>query len=155
MLSAAILLACACSRPDGSIREGSRVRLHYTLSVDGAVRETSRGREPLEYLAGSKDVIAGLDEALRGVRAGEEKTVIIPPEKAYGPVKSDEIESVPLASLAGMGKIEPGVSIHGLRHGRPASGKVKEVSLGRAVLDFNHELAGKTLTFTVSVVSVD
>lgn len=154
-LAAFALFLSSCSRPDGSIRDGSRVRVHYTLSVDGRQRETSLAGEPLAYVAGSRDVIAGLDEALRGARAGEEKTVVIPPEKAYGAVRADKLDTVPLESLAGMGRIAPGVLIHGMRDGGAASAKVREVSGGKAVLDFNHELAGKTLTFAVRVVSVD
>lgn len=151
----AALSFCACARGDGSVREGSLVKIHYTLIVDGAVRETSEGRRPLEYRAGSKDIVIGLDEALRGARVAEEKTIVIPAEKGYGPAKADEIEEVSLESLAGLGKIEPGLSIQGLRHGRPASARVRAVEGGKVTLDFNHELAGKTLTFKIRVVSVD
>ena len=47
-------------------------------------------------IVGEGAVIKGLDEALEGMKKGEEKTITIPPEKAYGPRNPEFIRIVPL-----------------------------------------------------------
>jgi FKBP-type peptidyl-prolyl cis-trans isomerase 2 len=51
------------------IRNGSSVKMHYTLTVEGAVVDSSQGQEPLAFVMGSGQIISGLEEALEGLEA--------------------------------------------------------------------------------------
>lgn len=149
------LVAAACSRSD-AVREGAKVALDFTLSVDGKVVDaTSRG-ETLRFRVGSGEVLAGLEEKLAGLKAGEERLIVLPPEKGYGLVDPARVQKLPLSAFKGLNApLKPGLSVSGLSQGRAATGKVVAVSKTEATLDFNHPLAGKTLEFRVKVLSVE
>ena len=64
---------------------GHKVRVHYTGRLaDGSEFDSSRNREPLEFVLGSGMVIAGFDEGVTGLEVGESKTIEIPAKDAYG-----------------------------------------------------------------------
>ena len=60
------------------------MKVEYIAKVDGKVVDKSEGNGPLEFTAGAGELIQGFDEAVIGMKLGEEKTVTVPPEKAYG-----------------------------------------------------------------------
>ncbi len=102
----------------------------------------------LPVIVGEGQVIKGLDEALEGVKVGEEKTVEIPPEKAYGKRNPELIKIVPLKKFKEQNMTPiPGMQLE--IDGRTA--KVQTVAGGRVRVDFNHELAGRTLFFEIKI----
>lgn len=151
------LLSAACARrPEGVVVPGSRVTAHYALSVDGKEVDTSEGpgREAVAFTQGRGQVIPGLDAGVLGMREGEERRLTLPPERAYGRPDPSAVEEIPLEALAGIGPLKPGMTVHGARGGKAASGRVVRLGPKNAVLDFNHPLAGKTLDLRVRVLSV-
>ena len=67
------------------VSKGSVVRVEYIAKLaDGTVVDKSEGNGPLEFTAGEGEMIQGFDEAVIGMKIGQEKTVTVPPEKAYG-----------------------------------------------------------------------
>ena len=67
------------------VKQGDTVKVHYTGKLkDGTRFDSSEGRDPLEFQAGTGQVIKGFDEALLGMAPGEKKIVDIPVEEAYG-----------------------------------------------------------------------
>ena len=71
------------------VSKGSVVKVEYIAKVDGKVVDKSEGNWPLEFTAGAGELIEGFDEAVIGMKLGQEKTVTVPPEKAYGTGKAD------------------------------------------------------------------
>lgn len=66
-------------------QSGNTVKVHYTGRLaDGSVFDSSRGREPLEFVLGSGMVIIGFDQGVTGLAIGETKTIEIPARDAYG-----------------------------------------------------------------------
>jgi len=105
---------------------------------------------PLPVLVGEGQVIAGLDEALAEMKVGDEKKVEIPPEKAYGSRDESLVRLVPLKVFKKQ-KITPFPGMPVELDGQRA--RVQTVAGGRVRVDFNNELAGKTLEFEVKVAS--
>ena len=107
----------------------------------------------LTFTVGSGQMIPGFDAAVVGMKVGDEKTVSLPPAQAYGEKNNQAILSIPL------NQIEMGNS-SGLRVGETVSspttgtGRVIEISNGVARVDFNRELAGETLIFTIRMVDI-
>ena len=68
-------------------KAGDNVQIHYTGTLDdGSTFDSSEGREPLAFTLGSGQVIKGFDDGVTGMSVGEEKTIHIPCEDAYGPI---------------------------------------------------------------------
>jgi FKBP-type peptidyl-prolyl cis-trans isomerase 2 len=99
-------------------------------------------------VVGEGQVIKGLDEALEGMKVGEEKTIEIPPEKAYGKRSQEMVRIVPLKKFKEQ-KITPIPGMPIEIDGRMA--RIQTVAGGRVRVDFNHDLAGRPLTFEVKV----
>lgn len=138
------------------ITNGSTVSIEYTLTVDGQVVDTSDNRGPLTYKQGSGQIIPGLEKQLTGLKAGEEKSVVVPPAEAYGEIDPGAVQKVPLTTLPKDLKLEPGMALAMQGNdGQQFPVTVKEVDGEQVTLDLNHPLAGKTLQFQVKVVKVE
>lgn len=133
------------------------VAIAYTLKDDeGKVLDSSEGHEPLTYLHGGDNLVAGLEKALEGKAAGDKLQVKLTPEEAYGSRDEALIRKVPLRKLQADGKTKVGVG------GRyrvntpegPRSVLVTAVQGDYVTVDANHPLAGMTLHFDVEVISV-
>jgi len=136
--------------------KGDKVKIHYkgTLS-DGEVFDSSEGREPLEFVVGSGQVIVGFDEAVTGMEVGEKKSVLIPVHKAYGEKKDELVMSVPTAHVPPDLEVEIGMMLEmGGAQGEVIRVKVVDITDEEVVLDANPPLAGKDLNFEIELVSV-
>src|SRR5690606_4221947 len=134
------------------IEAGKTVKFEYTLSLDdGSVIQTSRGQEPFEYEHGQSQILPALEQALSGLEEGDEKQVVLSPEQAYGPVNPEAFHEVPIEKVPENARA-PGAELRAADYNGPI--RVHEVKSDTIVLDFNHPLAGKALTFDVRIVSV-
>lgn len=137
------------------IEENKVVSLNYTVKDDaGQVIDTSEGSEPLTYLHGHKNIIAGLESALTGKATGEEFDVTVQPEEAYGDYKEEMVQVVPLSAFEGVEKVEPGMVFTAQTQGGPLQLTVTGVEGDDITVDPNHPLAGKVLHFNGSVEEV-
>jgi peptidylprolyl isomerase len=135
---------------------GTTVRFHYTGSLaDGTVFDSSIERDPLQVTLGEGQVIPGVDQALTGMAPGDDKTVTLPAEQAYGPHRDELIHEVGRERLSPEMKVDVGDRLEGT----DGSGKrlhltVVEVSDAAVKLDANHPLAGEDLTFDLKLVEI-
>ena len=105
--------------------------------------------EPLLVIIGEHRVVEGLEEELKKMNVGEEKTLEIPPEKAYGKRDPSKVKLLPLREFTKKGivpKVGEVVEINGML------ATIRSVTGGRVIVDFNHPLAGKTLVYEVKVI---
>ena len=77
---AGIFLLAGCIGQTG-IKKGDNISLDYTLTVDGQVVDSSVGKQPLEFVVGSGQVIPGFDKGVLGMNVGQEKTFSVSPEE--------------------------------------------------------------------------
>ena len=138
------------------IEAGSTVGIEYTLTLeDGTKADSNVGGEVLRVQQGSGQIIPGLDKELIGMSVGESKQVTVAPDQAYGQVDAAAFTEVPVSELPEDGR-EPGTVLMT----RDAQGstrrlRVHKVEGEQATLDFNHPLAGKTLTFDVTIREIE
>ncbi|MBW6470906.1 MAG: peptidylprolyl isomerase [Methanosarcinaceae archaeon] len=137
---------------DEIVKEGDYVKVDYIGELEaGTVFDTSIGREPLGFTVGAGQMIAGFDNGVVGMAVGEEKTLTLPPKEAYGEYSEERIQTVSLEELKSVG-ISPAV---GDKLGTPQGVvNVIDVTDTEVKIDYNHELAGKTLIFKVTLVSI-
>jgi FKBP-type peptidyl-prolyl cis-trans isomerase SlyD len=138
------------------IQNGSTVSIEYTLKDEaGKVIDSNAGRDPLVYTQGTRQIIPGLETALDGMRAGEEKKVSVPPGDAYGDVDPDAMAEVPKEMIPPAAHSVGTELIAQTQGGGRRVVRVKEVREQTIVIDLNHPLAGKTLHFDVKVLAVE
>ena len=139
-----------------AVESGSTVQVHYKGTLkDGEIFDSSEGRQPLEFVVGSGQVINGFDKAVRDMNVGEKKTVNIPVEEAYGERTQDALVSIPRTDFPA--DIEPEVGMElqmSDDQGHVFPVIVAEVADESVILDANHPLAGHDLTFDITLVDV-
>nr|WP_319385434.1 peptidylprolyl isomerase [uncultured Roseibium sp.] len=137
-------------------KAGDTVQLHYKGTLDdGSIFDSSEGREPLEFTVGSGQIIPGLDKAIPGMKIGDEKTVRVEAEEAYGAVNPEARQTVPRAHIPPSVPLEKGLQLQAQTEtGQTMAVTVVEFSEEEVVLDANHPLAGKALTFEITLAAI-
>ncbi len=137
------------------IEPGKKVSVEYTVFLtDGTQIDTNVGEAPLELVMGSHQVFPALEDALLGLKPGDEKQVHLKPEQAYGPIVQEAFKEVDLEVIpdafryvgAVLGIQDPAGGVFPIR--------VHQIKENRAILDFNHPLAGQTLRFEMKVIAI-
>ncbi len=125
--------------------------IHYTLRDNsGTVLDTSDGRDPLYYLHGAGNLIAGMEEGLEGKTQGDKFELKISPDKGYGEKDPTMTQKVPRSAF-GDQEVKKGMKFS---TDRGAVVTVTEVGLDAITVDANHPLAGVELNFNVEVMEV-
>ena len=139
-----------------SIKNGDTIRAHYTGTLaDGTEFDSSRGRDPLEFVMGKQMLIAGFEQALLGRAAGDKLRVTIPPLEAYGEIDQELLFEVPLAEVPAHITPEKGLQLSLSSPEGEMEVRIVHVDDQKLVLDGNHPLAGQELTFEIEIVSVN
>jgi peptidylprolyl isomerase len=135
---------------------GDTVLFHYTGSLrDGTVFDSSSGRDPLRVTLGSGQVIRGVDDALIGMAPGQEKSVTIAADEAYGPHRPELLHEVQRAAIPPEVNLEVGQQLEGRdTGGQSLRLTVVEVADNMVTLDANHPLAGQDLRFDLQLVEI-
>ena len=138
-------------------KAGDTVAIHYTGTLpDGATFDSSEGREPLEFVVGSGQIIPGLDVALPGMVVGDKKTVEIECTDAYGPVNAEMRQEIPREGIPPEIPLEIGTQLQmQTPDGQQMPVIVVAVDDATVTLDANHPLAGKDLTFAIELMRID
>ncbi|MDD2251902.1 MAG: peptidylprolyl isomerase [Dehalococcoidales bacterium] len=137
-------------------QNGETVKVHYTgMFSDGQVFDSSINREPLEFTIGEGSVIPGFDSAIVGMKVGENKTITIPCAEAYGERNDNAIATIDRSQLPE--GLEPSIGQQ-LSASRPdgtgAIVTITKVEENTITVDGNHPLAGKDLTFDLTLVGI-
>jgi len=135
---------------------GDTVRVHYTGTLeDGTQFDSSRGAEPMEFAMGQGQLIAGFENAVAGLSAGESCKVTLAPEDAYGESNEEMIRGVPRELMPEGVELTPGMVLQGQANdGQVDNFTVVSFTDEMVTLDANHPLAGKALTFEIELVEI-
>jgi len=140
-----------------SITKDTVVSFHYRLRNESNEElESSHGGDPMAYLHGHNNIIAGLESAIEGHDVGDVFSATIAPEDGYGLRQEDAVQRVPLKHLMGTKKelqrLKAGdvVSINTDNGARQVI--VLKAGKFNIDVDTNHPLAGKTLSFDIEVI---
>lgn len=144
---------------DKVVKKGDKVKVEYTGTLDdGTVFDSTEkhGGKPLEYEAGSAQLIKGFDNAVIGMKVGEEKEVHLKAEEAYGGPKPELMKKIPREQLPKEPEPKEGMFLGvGLPNGQQVPAKITAVDEKEITIDLNHPLAGKALTFKIKVVGIN
>lgn len=139
------------------IQPGSSVVIKYTLAIEnGAIIESTDGSDPLRFSIGDGTLIEGLEAVVRMMRPGERQCVSLVPQEAFGFADETSVHLLPRERFPADLPLEPGLIIgFTTPAGDEVPGKIMDIVGANVVVDFNHPLAGHTVTFDVELVAVD
>ena len=136
-----------------TVTENSNVKVHYTGRLeDNTIFDSSENKEPLSVELGKGVLIPGFEKGLQGLSVGEKRTVTIPAEEAYGPVRAEMIQEVEKKFVPETVEVGQQLTAQGPQGQMVVV--VTEVKEESVVLDANHPLAGKALIFDLEVVEI-
>jgi FKBP-type peptidyl-prolyl cis-trans isomerase SlyD len=136
------------------IEKDCAVAFEFTMSDEtGTVLDTSKGKYPYEYLHGYGQVVPGLEQALQGHTTGDTFTVTVSPEQAYGLRDEKHLSILPRIDFSN-DELVVGNQVYILTKTGPRMTTVLKFDEEKVILDANHELAGKTLTYNIKILGV-
>ena len=132
------------------IENNKVARVHYTgtLPDTGEIFDSSEGRRAY-ILVGHRQMIPGFERELMGASVGDKVEFTLSANDAYGEHNPDAIQKVPTDMF---GDITPEIGMTLMSDMGPF--RVTEIGEDVVTVDFNHALAGKSLTFNVEVVEI-
>ncbi len=139
------------------VEDGNDISIEYTLTTkEGEVINNNVGGEAFTYRQGVKNLecMDGVQKRLAGHAVGDRLSLTLPPEEACGPVDPNAVMELELEIVPEKSR-QPGkqVKVRG-PHGVELVAVVKQIKEKTAVLDINHQLAGKTLHFDVKILAI-
>jgi peptidylprolyl isomerase len=145
-------------------KQGDRVRVNYTGKLaDGTVFDSSDcvddgcgcASGPLEFTIGAGEVIPGFDAAVLGMSIGESRNVVIPVKEAYGERLEEMVAEIPKSDLPEGLVPELGAHLEVAHEsGQVFQVLITDVTDSHITIDANHPLAGRELTFDISLVEI-
>lgn len=138
------------------IKEGNKISILFEAKLEtGEVVLKTEDEKPLELTLGEGTIPKTIEDNLLNMKVGESKTITLQPVEAFGLKIDDLVIDLPKEGFTSDCDLEIGskVSINS-PEGKNFIGIVKEIKEDKITVDFNHPLAGKSLIFTVTVVSI-
>ena len=139
-----------------SISDNQVVSIHYELrNVDnGEILDSNINAAPLSFIVGKGQIIPGLEEKIKDLKVGEKADIKVAAVDAYGVYDDNAVQTLPKEQFAGIELVE-GMSLYGTgEHGETVQVVVKSFNDAEVTIDYNHPMAGRTLMFTVSILSL-
>lgn len=137
------------------IEDRKVVSFHYTLKNEaGEDMESSRDRDPMVYLHGYRNIVPGLENAMKGRDVGDTFEVTVPPSEAYGEHNPNSIQRISAKHFPNIKRLSPGQMVSLQTKQGPIQAVVVKVGRFNVDVDANHPLAGRTLTFDVEITDI-
>ena len=139
------------------IERNSRVTLFYRIGLtDDQVLEDNFDDEPMTVTLGCGEMAEGLELALIGLKEGDEQTIDIGPDLAFGYIDETLFRAMARAEFDPDIELEPGLIIEfATEDGETLPGTILDFNDSEVRVDLNHPLAGQTVRYRVKIVAVD
>lgn len=137
------------------IEEGSKVQLHFSVAIENGVEiDNTRSRdEPVSLVIGDGNLLPGFEKALFGLRAGDRRTVSLPPGDAFGEWNPENVQRFDTVKFEQRPEVGHMIEFED-KAKASLFGVVMSVEDDITEIDFNHPLAGKNITFAVEIFKV-
>ena len=132
------------------------IGIEYTLkdANSGEQLDTNVGGAPLEFISGKGQIIPGLESKLVDMNVNEQADVMVQPKDAYGEINEEAVQTLPKEQFAGI-ELTEGMTLYGTgEQGETVQVTVKSFDDNDVTIDYNHPMAGRTLMFSVSILSL-
>jgi FKBP-type peptidyl-prolyl cis-trans isomerase SlpA len=146
-------LSDAVSLPIGP---DTKVTLHFSLSLeDGSTVDSNFDGEPASFVVGDGNFLPGFEAVLHGLKPGAEDVFSILPEQGFGQHNPSNVQQFSRKDFDENMALEPGLMLSFADASQAElPGVIVEVDEDSVIVDFNHPLAGHTISFKVQVLDV-
>ena len=139
-----------------TIGTNTKVTLNFSLALeDGTPVDSNFGQPPASFTVGDGNILEGFERHLMGLKAGETREFLVPPEDGFGQPNPNNIQTVKRSSFGDDELVEGLVCTFGAAEGGDVPGVIRAIDEDTVTVDFNHPLAGRSIIFTVAIHSVD
>jgi FKBP-type peptidyl-prolyl cis-trans isomerase SlpA len=140
-----------------TVAENTLVTLHFSLSMeDGAVIDSTFDKQPARFEFGDGQLPDGFQSFLKGMKSGEQGEWQVLPEKAFGMPNPNNLQVMKRADFPEDMELAEGLMISFADANQSElPGVVKSFDEQQVTIDFNHPLAGETLTFKAQIVEIE
>ena len=155
-MSASLTIKCGMREEHTKIIQGSKVRMHFSIAMeDGYIAESTFDDEPVEITIGAGELEKGLELALIGLKPRDKQCLQLMPGQAFGYYDPQAVHTMNRGEFSKDLNLESGVIVaFTTPAGDTVPGLIRAVSHESVEVDFNHPLAGHTITFSVEVLAV-
>lgn len=140
-----------------TVQHNSSVLAHYVmyLSDQSVAESTYHHQQPVKFVLGDGSLSQPLEQALLGKAVGDKTTVVLTPEEAFGLAENDKVMNLPRSHFPADIELSEGliVSFH-QPNGVDVPGLIRRLMGDLVLVDFNHPLAGQTLSMTLEIVEI-
>lgn len=139
----------------GRIDARARVTLHFAILLDtGEEIDTTRRGKPATFVMGDGSLLPGFEEALLGMRAGDDAQIELAPEQAFGRHRRENVQLISRERFRDV-ELEAGLLVSFAAPDGELPGLVRRIFEHTVEIDFNHPLAGRHIVFDVSILAVE
>lgn len=138
-----------------TIGPDTQVTLHFSIVLKGGAEVDSNfNKAPATFVVGDGNLLPGFEQALFGLKAGDETTLDIEPHQGFGMPNPDNVQRIPRANFDD--DISPGLMVSFAdANGSELPGVIDRIEGEQVYVDFNHPLAGRDLEFKVAILAVN
>ena len=138
-----------------SIGPNQIVTIHFTIKDSkGGVVDSTRDQEPYSFLTDSQQMFPKIEEIIDGMNIGSKSTTVLPPSDGYGEYLKDNVMITARTEFPKDVEVKEGMTFLTMRDGCETPVTIKRIDGENVTIDFNHPLAGETLTFDVELLDV-
>jgi FKBP-type peptidyl-prolyl cis-trans isomerase SlpA len=138
-----------------TIAAGTQVTLHFAIKLEnGDVVDSTFDKQPATFKVGDGNLLPGFEQALYGLKAGDKRSLSIAPEQGFGQPNPQNVQVMPRSQFKDMELGEGLLVIFNDAANAELPGMVQSFDDNQVSVDFNHPLAGKTLSFEVEIIAV-
>jgi FKBP-type peptidyl-prolyl cis-trans isomerase SlyD len=132
------------------------IGIEYNLkdANSGEQLDSNVGGAPLEFITGKGQIIPGLESKVVEMAENESSDVLVEPKDGYGEFNEEAVQVLPKEQFAGI-ELAEGMTLYGTgEQGETVQVTIKSFTDEEVTIDYNHPMAGKSLMFSVTVLSL-
>lgn len=136
------------------ITETSRINMYFELALeDGQIIDSNFDKKPAEFKFGDGSLLESFEAVLLGLKVGDEQEFVMSPEKAFGQHNPSNVQRLPRSQFSM--DLEEGMVVSFADASKnELPGVIAKIEADNVEVDFNHPLAGRTLSYKVKIVDV-
>jgi len=144
------------TNPTPQIQNDSNILVHITMKLsDGSAADSTKvNNKPAKIIMGDNSISPAFEAQLIGMAKGDSREFTLEAKDAFGETNPDNIHYMGLDKFSAEVPAKVGNIITFSQPGGDLPGMIKEINGDSVTIDFNHPLAGQTVTFVIDLVDI-